>query len=66
MSLNDIKALDKEVLTAADVAPFLEVNAQSVRMQARTDVKQLGFPASVIGSQVRIPKQGFIAWAEGR
>lgn len=54
-----------EFLTPADIAPILGVNPQSIRTQAQKDVRQLGFPASVIGNRVLIPKEGFLKWIGG-
>jgi len=56
---------DKQMLTAADVAPILGVNPQSIRSQAQADVRQLGFPACCIGHKVLIPRDGFIRWLRG-
>lgn len=54
-----------DVLLVSDIAPILGVNPQSIRAQAQKDVRQLGFPASVIGTRVLIPRDGFINWLGG-
>lgn len=64
MTIEDIKKIDKEILTPCDVAPLLNCDPNLIRWQAKQDVKQLGFPASKMGSRVKIPKQGFINWWE--
>lgn len=42
-----------------DVARLLGVNPQSIREQAHIDQSKLGFPVSVIGTRVLIPKEPF-------
>ena len=64
MTIEDIKKMDKEILTPCDIAPLLNCDPNLIRWQAKQDVKQLGFPASKMGSRVKIPKQGFINWWE--
>lgn len=65
MTIEDIKKMDKEILTPRDVAPLLKCNADLIRYQAKQDIKQLGFPASKMGTRIKIPKKGFINWYEG-
>jgi hypothetical protein len=48
------------------VAKFMGRNPQSLREQARVDPDRLGFPVSVIGVTLSIPKPGFLRWCEGR
>ena len=60
MTLSDIENLKKEVLTADDISGYLGPHPQSIREQARRDPKLLGFPVTVCGSRVLIPKEGFV------
>lgn len=64
-TLDDIRAIPKEMLTAKDIAGYLGCDPHSIRVQARADLKALGYPASVEGTRVKIPKEGFLRWAEG-
>ena len=66
MTIEYIKKLDKEILTPKDIAPILECDAHVIRKQAKEDIKQLGFPATKLGCRVKIPRQAFIDWYEGR
>ena len=66
LTLDDIRAMDKEMLLPKDVSAFLGCNSFSINCQAKDDPYMLGFPVSVMGSRVYIPKAGFVAWAEGR
>lgn len=65
MTIDNIKNMSKEVLTPNDVAPVLGCDPNMIRYQAKQDIKALGFPASKIGSRVKIPRDAFIRWFEG-
>lgn len=60
MTLDEIRASDKTVLTPAEVAPVLGCDPQDIRVQARMAPEKLGFNVSVIGSRVKIPKAAFL------
>lgn len=66
MTLAEIEASDKTYLVPTDVAEVLGVNAYSINLQAKDDVRALGFPASKVGTRVRIPRLGFINWFNGK
>lgn len=66
MTIEDIKKMNKEVLTPGDIAPILGCDPNVIREQARQDIKKLGFPAARIGTRVKIPKQAFIDWFTGK
>jgi len=66
MTIEDIKKINKDILTPNDIAPVLGCDPNIIRWQAKHDIKQLGFPATKIGSRVKIPKIGFIKWFEGK
>jgi hypothetical protein len=60
MTLDDIKAIDREFLTPAQVAEILNCSAHGVRIWARQRPEQLGFPVCIVGSRVKIPKRPFL------
>ena len=63
MTLDEIKASDKVLLTAADVAEVLGVDAQGIRIMAHEQPERLGFPVTVVGRSgrgVRIPRVPFL------
>ena len=64
MTISDLKKMDKEMLTPGDIAPILGCDPNVIRRQAKEDIKQLGFPASKLGSRIKIPRQAFIKWFE--
>lgn len=65
MTLSEIKALDKEFLTPAEIAPILRCDAQDIRVTARQHPERLGFNVAVIGCRVKVPRRAFIKWLEG-
>ena len=65
MTIEDIKNMDKEILTPGDIAPILGCDPNVIRYQAEKDIRALGFPAAKIGTRVKIPRLAFIKWFEG-
>lgn len=66
MTLQEIESLPRETLTPAIVAKYLGCDQQQLRMQARERPDLLGFPVICIGSRVKIPKAGFVAFCRGK
>ena len=64
-TLDEIRALNKETLVPKDVAGYLGCCPYTINLQAKENPCILGFPVSVMGSRIKIPKAGFIRWAEG-
>lgn len=64
MTLKEIEAIPKEMLTAAQVAPILNADPNSIRLQAHLDPDALGFPVVVHGSRVKIPKRAFLRFIQ--
>ena len=60
MTLDEIKASDKSVLTPAEVAEVLGCDAQDVRIQARLAPEKLGFPVIVVKTRTKIPRVPFL------
>ena len=65
MTLDELEALPKEILTCADVAPILMANPATIHGQAVERPELLGFPVIVMGTRVRIPREGFVRFCEG-
>lgn len=66
MTYEELLRSDKDILTPNDIAPILKCDPNVIRYQAKQDIKQLGFPASKIGTRVKIPREGFLAWWAGK
>lgn len=60
MTLTEIINSTKETLTPADVAPVLNCDPHSLRVQARDCPERLGFPVVRVGSRTKIPRQQFL------
>ena len=66
MTLEQVKAIDREFLLPREVAEVLGTDGQAIRVWARQRPKELGFPTICVGHRVKIPKAGFVAYLEGR
>ena len=64
MTLEEIKALDREMLIPADVAEVIGCEPYAINVQAKADASKLGFPVCVMGTRVRIPRRAFLNWME--
>ncbi len=64
-TLQEIENSPKTVLVPADVAPVLGCEAYNINLQAKADPSKLGFPVIMIGSRVKIPKEGFLRFMRG-
>ena len=59
MTLEEIKACDKPLLTPKEVATALGIDEQGLRIKAHTCPERLGFPVIIVGRNgrsVRIPR----------
>lgn len=65
MTLNDIKAMESDVITPAIAAQVLKCDPNWIRVAARQDKTMLGFPVVLIGHRVKIPRMAFIRYMEG-
>ena len=69
MTLDEIKASTKEMLTPSDVAAVLGVDAYSISLQVKQDkengVNSFPFPTIRIGTRTKIPRRAFIKAMEG-
>ena len=66
MTLAEIKALEKDVITPAQAAGVLGCDPHWIRMTAHRAPERLGFPVTVLGSRVKIPRMAFIRYMEGQ
>lgn len=65
MTLEDLKGMDKVVITPAEAAQVLNCDPHWIRLTARERPEALGFPAICLGSRVKIPRLPFIQFLEG-
>ena len=60
MTLEEIRASEKLLLTPEEIAPVIGAHAQSIRAAAREKPELLGFPVTVVGTRTRIPRKPFL------
>lgn len=65
MTIDEIRSSTKDMLTPSDIAPVLGCHPYSLNVAAKADIKVLGFPASLIGTRLKIPRVGFLRWYDG-
>ena len=64
-TLEDIEALDKEMLVPADIAPIIGCNPYTINVCARSGDNPFPFPIIRMGTRVRIPRIPFIKAMKG-
>lgn len=59
-TLEEIEALPGEMLTCTQIARVVGADPQTIHLQATLRPDMLGFPVTVMGKRVKIPKRAFI------
>lgn len=62
MTIEEMRASQEEFLLPKDVAQVIGCKPYSINAQAQSDAAKLGFPVSVIGTRVLIPRRAFLHW----
>ncbi len=65
MTLTEIRNSNIDFLYPKDVCEVLQCHPYSINVQAKEDPAKLGFPVTIIGTRVRIPRLAFLKWVEG-
>lgn len=65
MTIKEMRASDKAFLTCADIAPAIGSDPHALRIEARKPDSRLPFPVLLIGTRVKIPREGFLRWYSG-
>ena len=65
MTLQELEALPKEMLTPKDIAPILGCAQYSINLATRDGKNPFPFPVIRMGTRVRIPKTPFIKAMRG-
>ena len=66
LTLAQIEAMDRDMLTPVIVSKYLGCDDHTIRLQARQRPDLLGFPVICLGTRVKIPKAGFVAYCKGQ
>ncbi len=59
-TLDEIKMMDKELLSPADICGVLGCDPQTIRVTARQNPGGMGFPFVIMGRRVKIPRVPFL------
>lgn len=62
MTKQELRAMQVDFYTAADIAPIIKIDPRCIRNMARTEPETLGFETICWGKRVRIPKRAFWEW----
>ena len=65
MTLEDVKAMERDAITPAIAAQVLGCDPHWIRAAAHQDRSLLGFPVVVLNSRIKIPRMAFIRFMEG-
>lgn len=65
MTLEEIEALDKEMLVPADVAGILCCRPYAINVATQDGKNPFPFPVIRLGNRVKIPKRPFLAAMRG-
>lgn len=60
LTLEEIQAMDREMLTPGMIAGVMGCNPYYITVQARKDPSKLGFPVSLHGNRTLIPRRAFL------
>lgn len=64
-TLEEIEALEKEMLVPADIAPILGCQAYAINVATRNGKNPFPFPVIRMGTRVKIPKKPFLKAMRG-
>ena len=64
MTIEEVRASTKPMLTPAEVAPIIGCDPQGIRITAREHPEWLHFPTICIKSRVKIPREAFLRYLD--
>lgn len=64
MTLDEVRELRTDIITPAQAAQVLKCDPAYIRVAAREGVFE--FPAVLVGNRVKIPREAFVRYMEGR
>ncbi|MEG0897844.1 MAG: hypothetical protein RSF73_09895 [Ruthenibacterium sp.] len=60
MTFAEIEQSTKIFLIPSEISDVVESDPDSIRRQAQDNPSKLGFPVTVVGCRVKIPRAGFV------
>ena len=64
--LDEIRKMDKDIITPEIAAKVLCCDPHYIRVTAHNRPELLGFPVTLIGNRVKIPRKAFIRYMDGK
>ncbi len=64
MTLDDVRAMEREIITPAIAAAVIGCDPNAIRITAHREPESLGFPVIVVGTRTKIPRRAFIKFME--
>ena len=65
MTISEIRACAKLMLSVQDIAPVIGSDPQTIRLTALMHPERIGFPFTFSGNRMRIPREAFLRWFDG-
>jgi hypothetical protein len=65
MKLEELKQMEEECIRPEVAAKVIGCNPNKIRLEARDNPKNLGFPVTRMGRDTYIPRRAFIRFMEG-
>lgn len=66
LTLDDLRKMDRDTITPSIAGQVLGCDPYNINVAIRDAPESIGFPWFKSGSHVKIPREGFIRWMEGR
>ena len=66
MTVSEIRKSDKPMLSPVDIAEVIGSDPHTIRVTARQHPERIGYPFTFAGNRMKIPREAFIRWMEGR
>lgn len=65
-TLDDVRKMDRDTIPPAIAGPVLGIDPYTINIMVRDSPERIPFPFFKSGRNVKIPREGFIRWMEGR
>lgn len=66
LTLDDLRKMDRATITPAIAGQVLGCDPYNINVAIRDDPEHVKFPWFKSGTRIKIPREGFIRWMEGR
>ncbi len=65
MTIEQIEALDREMLIPSEIAEILGCNSYAINVAAKKEINPFPFPLIRLGNRVKIPRRAFLKAMKG-